>query len=1216
MTTPIILSSNADGEAGNGNSALAGSGSISPDGTKAVFVSAASNLVAGDVDGRPDIFLKNLVTGEVTLLSDAAGAENARFTPDGSKVFFVSATDNLVPGDTNGTADFFLKDLGTGALTRLTLTNNGQSVSNLSDPVISPDGTKIAFLAGTPTRDVYLADIATGHATLVSEPGHGSGVFSPHENSFPPVFSPDGTKLAFMSNATDLLPGDTNSTSDYFVKDLSTGAVTRISTSANGGEGSFGHSDSYAKMPAFSPDGTKVAFVSDMNGLVSGDTNGYADVFVKDLETGAITRVSTNSAGEPVTHNGGTAAFGDPIFSPDGQSVVFTALADNLVPGGPHDPNASPFDLYAKNLATGEVTRLASGVNVDTEDHSHISFSSDGSKLTYTAIGSDGHTQISYVPFEVAPHGNVDTYKGGYDAPLFVSAAAGVLANDTDANGDALTAALVSGPAHGAIALKADGSFTYTPDGNYVGNDTFVYHDYDGQKYGADTSVTIKVAGNIERVDTGNDGSQAFAYGDKPVFSPDGKYVAFMSGSTDLVPGNDSRAGQILLKNLETGAVSVVSADADGHFVQNYNSQYPTFSDDGTKIAFARGPDIMVKDLATGALTVVSTTAGGVVGNIISAAPDFSPDGTKIAFYSLANNLVAGDTNSQPDIFVKDLVTGAIQRVSTAADGSQVFGDTESALVAAPAFSPDGRSVLFTSTANNLVAGDDNAFDDIFLKNLETGAVTLVSTNANGVRSNESSAEAVFSSDGKMVAFVSSATNLVVDDTNHSADIFVKNLVTGAISRVSTDADGHQVTNPGTMEFPVFSPDGTRIAFVSNAIGLVPGSPAATISIFEKNLVTGAVRLVSTDSFELGGNSSSLHLSYSPDGTKIVFDTYSNNLVPGDTNGAIDIYVKDLTKFPIGSPQANTPPIANADAYVLQKGQPLHVAAAGGVLANDTDAQQNPLKATLDTGPQHGSLTLHDDGSFDYTPDAGYAGGDSFIYLANDGKADSGKGTVTLTIDGNGEGGNNTAPSNIQLSKMVVAEDTPQWTTLGLLSAFDADGDTLKFKLIDSADGQFSLHGDRLVTAKAFDFEAKSAFSIVVEVSDGTVSVDKTFAISVKDVAEPAVNTAPHDLKFSRASINENTKVGSSVGLFSATDAEGNTVKWSLLDDSDHFKLVGNKLQTTAAIDYETIADHALTITAKATDSLGASTVKSFTIDIQDMAEPALALAVHHDMLM
>ncbi|MGR9257716.1 M10 family metallopeptidase C-terminal domain-containing protein [Rhizobium leguminosarum] len=210
----------------------------------------------------------------------------------------------------------------------------------------------------------------------------------------------------------------------------------------------------------------------------------------------------------------------------------------------------------------------------------------------------------------------------------------------------------------------------------------------------------------------------------------------------------------------------------------------------------------------------------------------------------------------------------------------------------------------------------------------------------------------------------------------------------------------------------------------------------------------------------------------------------------------------------------------------------------------------------------------------------------------------------------------NTAPTNIQLSKMVVAEDTPQWTTLGLLSAFDGDGDTLKFKLIDDADGHFSLKGDRLVTAKAFDFEAKSSFAITIEVSDGTVSVDKAIAISVKDVAEPAVNTAPAELKLSRTSIKENIKVGSSVGLFSATDAEGNTMKWSLLDDADHFKIVGNKLQTTAAIDYETITDHALTITAKATDSLGASTVKSFTIDIQNVAEPVLAVAAHHDMLM
>ncbi|MEF3131867.1 metal-binding protein [Rhizobium sp. 268] len=205
---------------------------------------------------------------------------------------------------------------------------------------------------------------------------------------------------------------------------------------------------------------------------------------------------------------------------------------------------------------------------------------------------------------------------------------------------------------------------------------------------------------------------------------------------------------------------------------------------------------------------------------------------------------------------------------------------------------------------------------------------------------------------------------------------------------------------------------------------------------------------------------------------------------------------------------------------------------------------------------------------------------------------------------------NNTAPSNIQLSKTSLSEDTPIWTTVGLLSAKDADGDKLTYKLLDGADDHFRLNGNRIVTSKAFDYETDKSHTIKVAVSDGKVTIEKDITINVLDVNEAPVNQAPIKLSFSRSSISENVAIGTSVGLLSAVDPEGGTVKWRLTDDADGiFKLVGNKIQTKAAIDYE--SSHSLTFTAEAYDAAGNATSHDFTIAVKDVFEPSFSSLLH-----
>ncbi|MBY3208564.1 metal-binding protein [Rhizobium laguerreae] len=203
---------------------------------------------------------------------------------------------------------------------------------------------------------------------------------------------------------------------------------------------------------------------------------------------------------------------------------------------------------------------------------------------------------------------------------------------------------------------------------------------------------------------------------------------------------------------------------------------------------------------------------------------------------------------------------------------------------------------------------------------------------------------------------------------------------------------------------------------------------------------------------------------------------------------------------------------------------------------------------------------------------------------------------------------NNTAPTNIQLSKTALSEDTPIWTTVGLLSAQDAEGDKLTYTLIDGADDHFRIKGDRIVTSKAFDYETYPWQTIVVAVSDGKVTAEQHITINVLDVNEAPVNKAPTNLSFSRSSVSENVAIGTSVGLLSARDPEGGTVKWRLTDDADGvFKLVGNKIQTRAAIDFE--STHSLTFTAEAYDAAGNVTSHDFTLAVKDIFEPSFALS-------
>ena len=198
-----------------------------------------------------------------------------------------------------------------------------------------------------------------------------------------------------------------------------------------------------------------------------------------------------------------------------------------------------------------------------------------------------------------------------------------------------------------------------------------------------------------------------------------------------------------------------------------------------------------------------------------------------MVFESGAGNLVSGDTNSRYDIFRKDLQTGAVVRISVGADGAEGNSSSESADISA-----DGRYVVFESRSTNLVAGDTNDGVDIFRKDLATGAIVRVSTAADGRQAKAGSSDAKISADGRYVTFESSASNLVADDSNSLPDVFRKDLTTGAIIRLSTTAEGAEPRD-GESIHPSLSSDGRYAIFESYASDLVAGDTNEDRDIFK-----------------------------------------------------------------------------------------------------------------------------------------------------------------------------------------------------------------------------------------------------------------------------------------------------------------------------------------------------------------------------------------------
>ncbi|MEU7909244.1 hypothetical protein [Actinoplanes sp. NPDC049118] len=361
------------------------------------------------------------------------------------------------------------------------------------------------------------------------------------------------------------------------------------------------------------------------------------------------------------------------------------------------------------------------------------------------------------------------------------------------------------------------------------------------------TGPAIAVGSSLrtERVNVSSTGAQNDDFVHWSDLSADGRYVVFASSASELVPGDTNAS-----------------------------------------------TDIFLRDRQANTTTRISVSSTGVQSNGQSSLPQISADGRYVTFVSRASNLVPGP-QAQPvwndQIYLVDVEDGTIDRISETPNGRPGNGPSLS-----PSISADGRYVAFTTSAPDLIPGAVDEFprpQDVVLYDRTTQKITLVSVATDGTPSRQSS-DASLSDNGRYVAFTSLSNGLVHDDFNMVNDIFVRDLVAGTTVRASLSDNDHEV---GTRsDHGQVSDDGRYVTFWSADRLLVRVGIGFGSGVFMRDLQTGTTRLVSTSSDGVPGQSSGEHPSVTADGRHVVFDSHDANLVAGDTNGARDVFRKDL----------------------------------------------------------------------------------------------------------------------------------------------------------------------------------------------------------------------------------------------------------------------------------------------------------------------------------
>ncbi len=413
----------------------------------------------------------------------------------------------------------------------------------------------------------------------------------------------------------------------------------------------------------------------------------------------------------------------------------------------------------------------------------------------------------------------------------------------------------------------------------------------------SDIFVWDQMTGITTRVSLSSDGVQGNRDSKNASISDQGRYVAFVSAASNLVSGDSNGLGDIFVRDRILQSTIRVSVSSHG-FEGNGSSTYPSISANGRRVAFSStasnlvfgdangASDIFVHDLSDGTTRRVTVSSAGIEANGSSANPSISDDGRYVAFESTANNLVSSDTNARSDIFVAEIETGAIRRANVGPNGVQA-----NHLSQYPSVSYDGRYVAFWSMASNLVSGDSSFTNDVFVRDLSNLTTVRVPVGDQLLQGRTSIGPSL-SDDGRTVVFSASSSSLVSGDTNMREDIFLTDLESGQVTRLSVDSAANQAS--GTSLSPSISGSGRKVAYSSSASNLVPGDFNSHVDVFLRDLTSSETVRVNREAFNIPANSESRSASVSEDGRYVAFSSQANNLVQGDTNNTSDVFVRDF----------------------------------------------------------------------------------------------------------------------------------------------------------------------------------------------------------------------------------------------------------------------------------------------------------------------------------
>ena len=762
-----------------------------------------------------------------------------------------------------------------------------------------------------------------------------------YTGSSPRAVSDDGRFVVFLSYATNLVPGDTAANLDVFLRDTWSNTTVRVSQT-QAGVGANDDCDS----PVISGDGAYVAFASYAGNLVGGDNNQSADIFVWTRSTRALQRISRRPDGTQfdldswspaISGNGGHVVFtaeepadggavfrdvycwtrssgavqmvslaadGDfpndwsenPSISADGRYVAFHSWADNIVTG---DSNAK-LDVFVRdmNSQANERVSLATGGAQGNGDSYYGVISGDGRWVAFSSLASN------FAPAPAAGQLQVHLYDRSNDQLALVS-------RTQQGTAIAATNIVESISGDGRFVLFSSASAALFPGYGPEMNRPFLFD----RLTGAVGPLAINAAG-----------IPADEVVASPQITPDGRRVVFSAQANNLVPDDGNNLLDVFLLDRGTNFADLrlrVSGATNWTGLGQIHPHLPQRAAQPLPGSGTAAFDFQVVNagLVATSFVVRATVPPGWQMTVL-AGPGAGTNATAAALQGTLSTgrLALGATNAFALRLARiDATAEAVGAVRIDVRLTGATNELDAVVAAAtwtppppglagafsrasngvpallgievPSLSADGLRVAFSSSSANLVSADDNVCADVFVVDRQSGAIRAASANIGGTLGNGPSLYPSLSRDGRHVAFESQADNLVAGDANGRKDILVKDLVGGSIQLASAGANGQQA-NRGSRRASLGA-DGRYVLFESIASNLVAGDTNGMVDVFLKDLQTSAIECVSRGPGGEWGGAASTPLQMTPDARFVLFASHASNLGFTDTNRFPDVFLRD-----------------------------------------------------------------------------------------------------------------------------------------------------------------------------------------------------------------------------------------------------------------------------------------------------------------------------------